>query len=394
MKKIYLDYNSTTPVDERVFEAMVPYLKGTFGNPSNIHQFGQEAKKGIEIAREQVARFIGAAPEEIFFTSGGTEANNWVLKGTAAALRARGKHIITSPIEHSSVVETAHLLEKEGLKVDYAPVDEYGTVDLNFIKGTVNDGTILVSVMHSNNEVGTIQPIEEIVKIARQYSAVCHTDAVASASKVSVDVAALGVDLLTISSHKLHGPKGVGALYIKKGTKISPILHGGHHEKGMRAGTENLPGIVGFGKACELLHPTWKEEAAAMLKMRDYLEQKIFERIPAVRRNGHPQKRLPNTLNISIGYIEGESLLLALDLEGIAVSSGSACSAGAAEPSHVLKAMRVPSEFINSPLRFSLGRENTKEEIDFVVDSLVQTAERLRKLSPVWKENAVHSSGH
>jgi cysteine desulfurase len=385
MKRVYLDYNSTSPLYPEVLETMHPYLKEHFGNPSNLHSYGRETREAIENARVQVAELLNASPEEIFFTSGGTEANNWAVKGTAYNREDKG-HIICSPVEHGSVLSTCNYLQSRGYDVTFIDVDSYGMVDPDVIKQAIKKNTILITVMHSNNEAGTIEPIAEIAKIAQEAGVYFHTDAVASAGKVKLDVKKLGVDLLVISAHKIHGPKGSGALYIKNGTKLAPIIHGGHHEHGIRAGTENLYGIVGFGKACSILKDTIDEDIKKIKMLREHLEQEIFKRIPEVRLNGHPEKRLVNTANISVAYVEGEALLVNLDLEGVAVSSGSACAAGEPEPSPVLKAMNVPSEFINSPVRFSLGRENTMEDIDYTVDVLEKVAKRLRAISPLWKE--------
>jgi cysteine desulfurase len=384
MKRIYLDYNSTTPIDPAVVEAMRPFWESEFGNPSNIHSFGRAARAGLEEARSKVARAIGAKPEEIYFTSGGTEANNWAIKGVAWANRSKGNHIITSQIEHSSVLETCRYLERTGFELTYLGVDEYGMVDPESLRRALRKETLLVSIMHSNNEVGTIQPIPELSRIAHNHGVLFHTDAIQSLGKVAVSVSQLGVDLLTLSGHKIHGPKGVGCLYCRKGTRILPLLHGGHHERNLRAGTENLTGIVGMGRACEILAEAWPEDAKRMKELRDGLEQKILEAIPKVKLNGHPKQRLPNTLNISIGYVEGEALLMQLDLEGIAVSSGSACSSGTFEPSPVLTAMGLPQEYLNSPLRISLGRETTQAELDELVAALTKITQKLRALSPLW----------
>ena len=385
MKRVYLDYNSTTPLYPEAVEAMLPYLREHFGNPSNLHFYGRETREAIENARVQVAELINASPEEIFFTSGGTEANNWAIKGIAYGREDKG-HIISSPIEHGSVFSSCRELEPEGYDITSVNVDSYGVVDPDDIKKAIKKNTILITVMHSNNEVGTIEPIKEIAKIAQESKIRFHTDAVASCGKLKLDVKDLGVDLLTISAHKIHGPKGSGALYVKNGIKLEPIIHGGHQEQGLRAGTENLVGIVGFGKACSILKNTMDEDIKKIKALRDRLEQEIFKIIPEVRLNGHPEKRLVNTTQISVAYVEGEALLVNLDLEGVAVASGSACASGSPEPSPVLKAMNVPPEYINSPVRFSLGRENTMEEIDYAVDVLEKVTKRLRAISPLWKK--------
>ncbi len=384
MRRVYLDYNSTTPLYPEVVEAILPYLKEHFGNPSNLHYFGRETREAIENARAQVAELLNASPEEIFFTSGGTEANNWAIKGIAYEQKEKG-HIVCSPIEHGSVLNTCTYLQTQGYDVTFVKVDAYGLVDPADVRKAIKKNTFLITVMHGNNEVGTIEPIQEIAKIASEAGVYFHTDAVASAGKVNLDVKKLGIDLMTISAHKIHGPKGAGALYIKNGVKIGPIIHGGHHEKGIRAGTENLAGIVGFGKACSILKDTMDEDIKRIKALRDYLEQEIFKGISDVRLNGHLEKRLVNTTHISVAYVEGESLLMNLDLEGVAVASGSACASGESEPSPVLKAMNVPPEYINSPVRFSLGRENTMEDIDYAVDVLEKVVKRLRAISPLWK---------
>jgi len=386
MQRIYLDYNSTTPVDPEVMNAMLPYLSQYFGNPSNIHSYGRDTREAIAQARDKVAAFLNAAPDEVFFTSCGSEADNWALKGVAAALSDKGRHIILSPVEHSAIAGTARYLASHGCELSELKVDETGLVNPGDVAKLIRPDTILVTVMLANNEIGTIEPVQEIARICRERGVLSHTDAVAAATKTDLDVKALGVDLLTISGHKIHGPKGIGALYIRNGTQIHPLLHGGHQERGMRAGTENLAGIVGFGKACEIARGRWQTEVAQIRELRDYLHKQITDRIEEVHFNGHPAKRLPNTLNISVGYVEGESLLVSLDLEGVAVASGSACSAGESGASATLTAINVPPQFLNSPLRFSLGRENTRQEIDYTVDVLEKVVKRLRDISPIWKD--------
>jgi cysteine desulfurase len=386
MQRVYLDYNSTTPVDPEVMKAMLPYLSEFFGNPSNIHSFGRDAREAIAQARDKVAAFLNADPEEVYFTSCGSESDNWALKGVAAALNDRGRHIILSPIEHSAIAGTAAYLASHGCELSELKVDKTGLVNPDDVARLIRKDTILVTLMLANNEIGTIEPVQEIARICRDKGVICHTDAVAAATKTDLDVRALGVDLLTISGHKIHGPKGIGALFIRNGTPIHPLLHGGHQERGMRAGTENLAGIVGFGKACEIAQDRWRAEVAQIQELRDYLHKLITDRIEEVHFNGHPTKRLPNTLNIGVGYVEGESLLVSLDLEGVAVASGSACSAGEAGASATLKAINVPPQFLNSPLRFSLGRENTRQEIDYTVDVLEKVVKRLRDISPIWKD--------
>ncbi|MEO0130739.1 MAG: cysteine desulfurase NifS [candidate division WOR-3 bacterium] len=381
MRRVYLDYNSSSPIDKEVKEAIMPFLEDKFGNPSNLHSFGRETREAIESARKKIAEFLNTKPERIFFTSGGTESCNWAIKGIAFANRNKGNHIITSSIEHSSVLNSCLALKDFGFEITFLPVDEYGMVDIDYLKKSIKKNTILVSIMHSNNEVGTIQPIEEISQILKNYDILFHTDAVASAGKIKLDVRKLGVDLLTISGHKIHAPKGIGILYIREGVKIENLIHGGHHEQSKRAGTENLIGIVGMGKACEILMRDMEKDVKRIRELRDYLEKKILENIEDIKINGHLEKRLCNTTNISFGYVEGEALLVNLDLEGIAVASGSACASGEPEPSHVLKAMNVPIEYINSPVRFSLGRENTKEEIDYTIEVVIKVVKRLREIT-------------
>lgn len=385
MKRIYLDYAATTPTRPEVVEAMLPYFTEVFGNPSSIHFCGQEAKKAIEEARVKVAGLIGARDEEIVFTGSGTEADNFALQGVAYANESRGNHIITSSIEHHAVIETCKFLEKRGFKVTYLPVDGYGMVDPGDIKKTITDKTILISVMHANNEVGTIEPIAEIGKIAREAGIYFHTDAVQTAGHIPVDVKKLGVNLLSISAHKLYGPKGVGALYIRKGTRLVSFMHGGEQERGRRASTENVPGIVGFGKAVELALQEMDEEEKRLTFVRDRLIKGILDKIEYTRLNGHPVKRLPNNVNVSIDFIEGESMCLNLDLEGICTSTGSACSSSSLEPSHILLAMGISHEQARGSLRFTLGRWTSEEDIIRVVEVLTEIVTKLRAMSPLFK---------
>ncbi|HID12042.1 MAG TPA: cysteine desulfurase NifS [Candidatus Latescibacteria bacterium] len=386
MRRIYLDYAATTPVHPEVVRTMLPYLTERYGNPSSIHAFGQEAKTAVEEARGQVADLIGAKPEEIVFTSGGTEADNFALKGVAYALRKRGDHIITSSVEHHAVFEACKFLEKEGFKVTYLPVDRYGMVDPEDVHRVITDKTILVSVMHANNEVGTIQPIAEISKIAHERGAYFHTDAVQTAGHIPVDVEELGADLLSMSAHKLYGPKGVGALYIRKGTRIASFVHGGEQERGRRAGTENVSGIVGFGKAAEIAKRECETETRRLSELRDRLIEGLLERIDHINLNGHPTSRLPNNVHVSIEFVEGESMLLNLDLEGIAASTGSACSSGSLEPSHVLLAMGLSHELAHGSLRFTMGRWTTEEDIDRVLEVLPEVVAKLRAMSPLYRK--------
>ena len=384
MKRIYLDHNATTPLHPEVLEAMLPYYKEAFGNPSTIYSFGQETRKATDEARETVANLIGASPEEIIFTSGGTEADNLALKGVPAALEKKGKHIVASSIEHHAVLSTLKYLEKRGYKVSFLPVDEHGWLDPGEVEEAITSQTVLISVMHANNEVGTIEPISEIGEIAQKAGIYLHTDAVQTIGKIKVNVDDLKVDLLSLSAHKFYGPKGVGALYVRKGTRIYPLLHGGYQERRRRAGTENVAGIVGLGKAAEIAPKEMVQQSRRESNLRDRLEKMIRENINHCQLNGHPTQRLPNTLNVSFGFIEGESLILNLDLKGIAASTGSACTSGSLEPSHVLMAMGVAPEIAQGSIRFSLGRDNRKEDIDYTVENLVEIVTRLREMSPLF----------
>ena len=388
MNPIYLDHAATTPMAREVLTAMLPYLIEHYGNPSSLHGFGQEAKDGIEHARQAIAAFIHAREDELVFTGSGTESDNTVIKGVAHALAAKGGHIITSAIEHHAVHESLHFLEKQGLQVTYLPVDEYGLVDPDAVKKAVTDKTILISVMHANNEIGTIEPIAEIGKIAHEKGVLFHTDAVQSFGHIPVDVDALNIDLLSASAHKLYGPKGVGLLYIRKGTRITPLLHGGDQERRRRASTPNVAGIVGFGRAVELAGKEMQREVARQSALRDRLVKGLLEAIPESRLNGHPSMRLPNNVNISIAYIEGEAMLLNLDMEGIAASTGSACTSSSLEPSHCLIAIGLPHELAHGSLRFSLGRATTETEIDTVIDVLPGIVRKLRAMSPLYKKVA------
>jgi len=385
MRSIYLDYAATTPTHPEVVKAMLPYFTDTFGNPSSIYSYGRESKGAVEEARAKVAELIGARDEEIVFTSGGTEADNFAIKGVAYTNESKGNHIITSAIEHHAVMETCKFLERRGFRVTYLPVDKYGLVDPDSVKRAITDKTILISVMHANNEVGTIEPIAEIARIAREAEIYVHTDAVQTVGHIPVDVNELNIDLLSMSAHKLYGPKGIGALYIRKGIRLAPFMHGGEQEKRRRASTENVPGIVGFGKSIELARQDMNEEAERLACLRDRLINGLLERIDHTRLNGHPVMRLPNNVNISIDYVEGESLVLNLDLDGICTSTGSACSSSSLEPSHVLLAMGLPHEQAHGSLRFTLGKWTTGEEIERVLETLPRIAARLRAMSPLLK---------
>ena len=386
MRKVYLDHNATTPTHPEVVKEMLPYYGKIYGNPSSIHQFGQEARKAIDEAREKVADFIGAIQEEIIFTSGGTEADNFAIKGIAYANEKKGKHIITSSIEHHAVLNPCKYLEKQGFQVTYLPVDKYGLVDPDEVEKAITKETILITIMHANNEIGTIEPIAEIGKIAKEKGICLHTDAVQTVGKIPVNVNKLNIDSLSLSAHKIYGPKGIGGLYVRKGIRIQPLIEGGHHEKNRRAGTENVPAIVGLGKAVEIAKTTLDKESIYLTNLRDGLCSGIGEKIDSVYLNGHPVKRLPNTLNMSFEFVEGESIILNLDMKGIAVSSGSACTSGSLEPSHVLKAMGVEPAIAQGSVRFSLGKDNTEEDIDYVLEVLPEIIVRLRAMSPLYRK--------
>ncbi len=386
MRRVYLDNNATTRMREEVLDAMLPYMKDIYGNASSIHQFGRPARKAIDEARAHVADLLGAAsPEEVIFTSGGTESDNFAIRGVVQALKAKGSHIITTAIEHHAVLNICRSLEKEGCKVTYLGVDKYGTVNIEDLKKAITDKTILITIMYANNEVGTIEPIGEIGKIAKERGVCFHTDAVQAVGKLPFAVKDMNIDLLSMSAHKIYGPKGVGAIYIKKGTKITPQLLGGHHEMGKRAGTENVAGIVGLGCAAQLAKRDLPEESK-IKELRDYLYKGVTSGIEEIHLNGHPEKRLPNTLNMSFTYLEGESIILNLDMEGIAASTGSACTSGTLEPSHVLTAMGVDPVKTQGSIRFSLGRDNTKEDMDYVIGVLPPIIKRLRAMSPLYEK--------
>jgi cysteine desulfurase len=388
MKRVYLDYAATTPTHPDVVKTMLPYLNDAFGNPSSIHSFGQEAKRAVDEARETIAALIGAKNDEIVFTSGGTEADNFALKGVAYANEHRGTHIITSSIEHHAVIEPLKFLEQRGFKVTYLPVDQYGMVDPRDVRKAVSEKTVLISVMHANNEIGTIEPIAEIGRIAKEMGVYFHTDAVQTVGHIPVDVNELGVDLLAMSAHKLSGPKGVGALYIRKGTKVTPFMHGGEQEQRRRASTENVPGIVGFGKAADIAQNEMRAEVERLTLLRDQLIKGLLERIDNMQLNGHPSKRLPNNVNVSVQFVEGESMLLSLNMEGIAASTGSACGSSTLTPSHVLLALGLLPEQAHGSLRFTLGRETTKEEIGRVLEALPPIVAKLRAMSPLLRSKA------
>jgi len=386
LKRTYLDNAATTPVRSEVLEAMLPYFTQKFGNASTIYSYGREAKEALEESRKNVAQLIGANTEEIFFTSGGTESDNWALRGAVSANVKKGKHVITSSVEHHAVLYTCRDLEKQGFKITYLPVDKDGLINVKDVADAITDETILVSIMHANNEIGTIQPINEIAKIIKQKNPeiIFHTDAVQTAGKIPVNVNNLGVDLLSMSAHKIYGPKGVGALYIRKGTRIAPFMTGGAQESSRRAGTENIAGIVGFGKAAELAECEQQEQYERLTLLRDRLMQGILNTIPYTRLNGHPTLRLPHNVNISFEFIEGESILLNLDMKGICASSGSACTSGSLDPSHVLLAIGLPHEIAHGSLRLTLGRENSEEDVDYVLEVLPSIINKLRQMSPLF----------
>ncbi len=385
MRRIYLDHAATTPTRPEVVKVMLPYFTDAFGNPSSIYSYGQEAKGAVEETRTRVAELIGARSEEIVFTSGGTEADNFALKGVAYANEHKGNHIITTSIEHHAVMEVCKFLERRGFKITYLPVDEYGLVDPQDVKKAITDKTILISVIHANNEVGTIEPVAEIGQIAREAGVYFHTDAVQAVGHIPVNVDELKVDLLAVSGHKFYGPKGVGALYVRKGTRLISLMHGGEQEKRRRAGTENVPAIVGLGKAVELAGPEMGKEAKRLAYLRDKLIIGLVEKIDHIRLNGHRTRRLPNNVNVSIDFVEGESMLLNLDLEGICASTGSACSSASLEPSHVLVALGLPHEQAHGSLRFTFGRENTEADVERVLEVLPGIVAKLRAMSPLLK---------
>ncbi len=384
MKQIYLDNNATTPIHAEVFDEMLPYLKEQFGNPSSVHWAGRAVRGAVEHAREQVAQAINASPAEIVFTACGSEGDNYAIKGTVDALKKKGNHIITTKVEHPGVLEVCTYLEKTGCEVTYLDVDENGMIDLAELEAAITEKTVLISIMWANNETGTLSPIREIGEIAKKHKIRFHSDAVQALGKVPVDVQDGNVDMLVLSGHKIGAPKGVGAIYVRRGTKLTPFMHGGHQERHRRAGTHNVAGIVAMGKACELAVQDLDTKAETLKKLRDKLEAGIVAAVPETLVNGHPTERLPNTLNISFAYIEGESLLLNLDMKNIAASSGSACTSGSLEPSHVLGAMGVPVELAHSSTRFSLGPETTDEDIDFVLQELPPIVQRLRDMSPIY----------
>lgn len=386
MGRIYFDYAATTSTKKEVVEAMIPYFGQSYGNPSSIYLGGRENKKAIEEAREKVAKAIGASPKEIYFTGSGTESDNWAIKGVAYANIKKGKHIVTTNIEHHAVLHTCNYLEKNGFEVTYVPVDERGLINPDDIEKAIRPDTVLVSVMFANNEIGTIQPIEEIGKITRKKGVYFHTDAVQAVGVIPIDVEMLNVDLLSLSAHKFYGPKGAGVLYIRKATKIDSIIQGGAQERSRRAGTENVPGIVGLSKAIEMAVEGIEEKAVRLRELRERTFELVMEKIPYVRINGDKEMRLPGNVNFSFEFIEGESLLLMLDMKGIAASSGSACTSGSLDPSHVLLAIGLPHEIAHGSLRLTFGDDNTIEEVDYLVEQLVEIVQKLRNMSPLYEK--------
>ena len=385
-KRIYADNAATTKVSPEVVDAMLPYFTETYGNPSSIYNEGRTARVAVEKAREQVANAIGASPKEIYFTGSGSEADNWALRSTARALSKKGNHIITSAVEHHAVLHTCQDLEKQGFEVTYLPVDKYGMVSPDDVKAAIKDTTIMISIMFANNEIGTIMPIAEIGKIAKEADVVFHTDAVQAVGNVEIDVKAMNIDMLSLTAHKFHGPKGCGALYVRQGVKLMSFITGGAQERMRRAGTENVPGIVGLGKAIELATANIKEKQEKLIALRDRYIKKVLETVPYSRLNGHPTERLAGNANISFEYIEGEGLLLSLDMKGIAASSGSACTSGSLDPSHVLLAIGLKHEQAHGSLRTSFGEDTTVEDIDYMVDAIAEIVARLRSMSPLYED--------
>lgn len=383
---IYLDHAATTAVRPQVVDTMLPYFTEVYGNPSSVYKFSNKSKDAIATSRDIIAKSLNADSKDIYFTAGGSESDNWALKETARIYKTKGKHIITSKIEHHAIIHTCEFLEKEGFDVSYVGVDENGILKLDELKAAIRPDTILISVMFANNEIGTIQPIKEIGRIAKENGILFHTDAVQAYGQLPIDVEELGIDMLSASGHKLNGPKGIGFLYIRKGIKIRNLIHGGGQERARRAGTENVPGIVGLGKAVEIAVETMAERTAKETELRDYLINRILSEIPYTRLNGDRTKRLPNNANFSFQFIEGESLLIMLDMAGICGSSGSACTSGSLDPSHVLLAIGLPHEIAHGSLRLTLGDENTKEEMDYVIDKLKEIVQRLRDMSPLYED--------
>lgn len=388
IKQIYLDNNSTTKIDDEVFTAMEPYLKELYGNPSSIHWAGRGPRKAIDEAREQVAKFLNCSPMEIVFTSCASEANNLAIKGAMTSKKAKGKHIITTKVEHPSVLTTVKYMERTGFEVTYLDVDSEGMIDLDELKNAIREDTALITIMFANNETGVVFPVKEIGEIAKEHKVMFHTDAVQGAGKMVLDVKELNCDFLSLSGHKLHAPKGVGVMFLKKGVRVVPLIHGGHHERNRRGGTENVAGIVAFGKACEVAARDMEKVVGHMVKLRNKLETELTSIVPFAKINGRVDKRIPNTANIGFEFIEGEGVLLSMDMLGIAASSGSACTSGSLEPSHVLTSMGIPHEVSHGSIRFSLSKWTTEEEIDFVIEKIPAIIDRMRAMSPLWDAKA------
>ncbi|MGE5453605.1 MAG: cysteine desulfurase NifS [Methylocystaceae bacterium] len=386
MNSAYFDHSATTPVDPSVAAIMHTMLTTNFGNPSSVHQWGRAAREAIDKARQQVASLIGASPQEIIFTSGGTEADNLAIVGAVMALSKPGKHLITSAIEHHAVLDTMHYLTTQGYELTILPVNSYGQVDLSELAAAVRDDTVMISIMQANNEVGTIQPLAEIGKLAKEKGILLHTDAVQSSGRIPINVSELGVDLLTLSAHKFYGPKGAGALYLRKGIRLSPLVHGGGQERKWRSGTENVPGIVGLGQAAEIAVAQMSERTSHLQELAAYLIQGVLAQIPDASLTGHPEQRLPGHTSFIFKGVEGESMLIMLDLQGIAASSGSACTSGSLDPSHVLIALGLPHEVAHGSLRLTLGKDNTREEVDHLLSVLPGIISRLREMSPIYKK--------
>lgn len=383
---IYLDNAATTKTAKEVVDAMIPYFTEFYGNPSSVYSFATKSRQGITDAREVIAKHLSVASADIYFTGSGTEANNWAIKATCDAMEHKGKHIISTKIEHHAILHTLEYMEKKGFEVTYLNVDEYGLISLEELKAAIKEDTILISIMYANNEIGTIQPIKEIGEIAKQHGILFHTDAVQAFGQIPIDVNDCHIDMLSASAHKLNGPKGIGFLYIKKGVKIRSFIHGGSQERARRAGTENVPSIVGFSVACERAFRLMEEKTKKELELRDYLIKRILEEVPYAKLNGHPKKRLPNNVNISFEFVEGESVLIMLDMKGICASSGSACTSGSLDPSHVLLAIGLPHEKAHGSLRLSVCEENTMEEMEIVVQSVKAIIQRLREMSPLYED--------
>ena len=381
-----MDHNATTPVHPEVLDAILPYYKELYGNASSVHAFGRAARVAMENAREKIAEFVGAQPREVIFTSGGTEADNFAIEGAAFENSKKGNHIITCAVEHHAVLNTCKHLETHGFQVSYLGVDRYGMVDPDGVREAIREDTILITIMHANNEIGTVEPLQEIGRIAKEKGIIFHSDAVQTVGKIPVNVDELGIDLMSMSAHKIYGPKGVGALYMRRGTRVEPLVRGGHHERNRRGGTENVPGIVGFGKAIEIAAADMEGEGKRLWKLTEKLKTGLQDQLEYVYANSHPTQRLPGTMNLSFDFLEGESIVLSLDMKGVAVSTGSACTSGSLEPSHVLMALGLPPATAQGAIRFSLGRDNTEADVDYVLEELPPIIRRLRAMSPLYAD--------